>query len=74
MKEQITIHEWLDDDSLVFSETDPCNEQEEDVAQEGIDSINQMAISGTDWTTETIVRQIEKGNITPSKTIPYRQL
>ena len=64
MEGQITLFNMIDDSSLlVFSETDPNNEQEEDVSPNGIDSINQMAISGTDWTTETIVRQIEKGNI-----------
>ena len=53
----------VDDSISVFTDADINNEQEEDVAKSGIVSISQMAISGTDWTTETIVRQIEKGNI-----------
>ena len=44
----------------VFTDADVNNEQEEDVSKNGIDSISQMAISGTDWTAETIVRQIKK--------------
>lgn len=64
MNEQITINELLNeqDDSL-FTSSDIYNEQEEDVSEKGLVSIREMAISGTDWTTETIVRQIEKGNI-----------
>ena len=63
MEDQISMFEMLDDSVSVFADPDTNNEQEEDVSKDGIGSINQMAISGTDWTTETIVRQIEKGNI-----------
>lgn len=63
MEEQYSVFDMIDDSVSVFTASDINNEQEEDVSKNGIDSINQMAISGTDWTTETIVRQIEKGNI-----------
>lgn len=63
MKEQISVFDMAEDETSVFTEADVNNEQEEDVAKNGIDAINQMAISETDWTTETIVRQIERGNI-----------
>ncbi len=63
MEEQISMFDIVDDSISVFTDADINNEQEEDVSKAGIASISQMAISGTDWTTETIVRQIEKGNI-----------
>ncbi len=46
-----------------FEPVDQENEKEEDIFE--IDRINlsNMAIMGTDWTTETIVSQIQKGNI-----------
>lgn len=64
MNEQIN---WFDaygsENVELFAEDDVNNEQEEDIAESGIKSISEMAISGTDWTTETIVRQMEKKNI-----------
>ena len=64
MSEQLSVFDMYGIDfASPFVEADESNEQEEDVTQTGIDDIGEMAISGTDWTTETIVRQIEKGNI-----------
>lgn len=39
------------------------NEEEEDLATDKLKHIDEMAISGTDWTSETIVNQMDKGNI-----------
>lgn len=47
----------------LFEASEESNEQEEDIENRGINNIDKMALSGTDWTTETIVRQMEKGNI-----------
>lgn len=64
MSEQLNVFDLYNIDfAEPFAENDESNEQEEDVSKTGMDSIGEMAISGTDWTTETIVRQIEKGNI-----------
>lgn len=46
-----------------FDSSEPYNEQEEDIS--GLDKldISSMAVSGADWTADTIVNQIHKGNI-----------
>ena len=53
-----------------FDSSEPYNEQEEDIS--GLDKldISSMAVSGADWTADTIVNQIHKGNILLS---PYFQ-
>ena len=64
MCEQIIMEEVFGyNDNSPFEANDENNEQEEDVLNTGFSDIGEMAISGTDWTAETIVRQIEKGNI-----------
>lgn len=40
------------------------NENEEDIVAQGHFDLSGMAVSGTDWTTGTIVNQIQKGRIT----------
>ena len=64
MEKQIDIDEILGsitDDPFETNESN--NEDEEDLTKSKLVHVDQMAISGTDWTTETIVNQIEKGNI-----------
>ena len=53
-----------------FDNSEPYNEQEEDIDQLNKLDLSEMAITGTDWTAETIVNQINKGNILLS---PYFQ-
>ncbi len=38
-------------------------ETEEDLSRPALARVGEMALSGTDWTTETILRQLERGNI-----------
>jgi uncharacterized protein with ParB-like and HNH nuclease domain len=47
----------------LFSEYEDQKENEEDISAVWTQKINEAVISGSDWTTETILRQIEKGNI-----------
>ena len=44
-----------------FSQID--NENEEDINNIGKMSFSDLAVTGTDWTVETLVGQIKKGNI-----------
>ena len=53
-----------------FDSSEPYNEQEEDISGLNKLDLSNMAISGTDWTADTIVNQIRKGNILLS---PYFQ-
>ena len=53
-----------------FDSSEPYNEQEEDISGLNKMDLSYMAISGTDWTADTIVNQIRKGNILLS---PYFQ-
>lgn len=65
MSDQISMSDLFDDSvfSVQFSANDMDNEAEEDISDNGLISISDMTVTGTDWTTETIVRQMEKGNI-----------
>lgn len=46
-----------------FDASDPENEKEEDIINLATLDLSSMAITGTDWTAETLVSQIQKGNI-----------
>lgn len=46
-----------------FDESEPYNEKEEDITNLDKLNVSSMAITGTDWTAETLVSQIKKGNI-----------
>lgn len=46
-----------------FDDSDPENEKEEDIINLATLDLSTMAITGTDWTAETLVSQIQKGNI-----------
>ena len=67
MPEQITLSDFDDLESELFSQkfekSEADNESEEDI--KGLDqmSLSDMAITGTDWTVETVINQIKKGNI-----------
>jgi hypothetical protein len=39
------------------------SENEEDLAKPSLQRLNEAVVTGTDWTTETILRQLERGNI-----------
>lgn len=49
-------------------DTDPSDEGEEDLAPANLKAIEQTAVYSSDWTAETIVNQLQRGNIelTPS--------
>ena len=49
--------------SGIFEDTQIENETEEDIQNLDSLSFSNMAISGTDWTVETIINQMKKGNI-----------
>lgn len=65
MPDQISMSDIFDDTvfNIPFSANEADNEAEEDISDSGLISISDMTVTGTDWTTETIVRQMEKGNI-----------
>lgn len=46
-----------------FDSSEIENENEEDIVAQGHFDLSGMAVSGTDWTTGTIVNQIQKGRI-----------
>lgn len=46
-----------------FEQTQAENESEEDIRDVGHLSFSDLAVTGTDWTVETIISQIKKGNI-----------
>lgn len=46
-----------------FDDSEPDNEKEEDITNLPTLDLSSMAITGTDWTAETLVSQIQKGNI-----------
>jgi len=46
-----------------FVEDDRQKESSEDLVGLGRNEISQAVITATDWTTETIITQIDKGNI-----------
>ena len=65
--EQISL---LDNDEFTeqvftekFDSSDVDNEREEDIEELKTVDLSDMAITGTDWTTETIITQIKKNNI-----------
>ena len=67
MENQLILDSF-DADSLDFEtqnieDTQIDNESEEDIQNIGNLSLSDLAISGTDWTVETIISQINKGNI-----------
>ncbi|MDQ8190071.1 DUF262 domain-containing protein [Roseibacillus persicicus] len=47
----------------LFQEYDSQGENEDDIPDLVSDNFSNVAISGTDWTAETIITQIDKGNI-----------
>ena len=46
-----------------FEQSQVENESEEDISNVGGLSFSDLAVTGTDWTVETIINQIKKGNI-----------
>ncbi|EMS70546.1 DUF262 domain-containing protein [Ruminiclostridium cellobioparum] len=52
------VRQGYDEEFEIYGE-----ENEEDLLIENLDVFNQAVIWGTDWTTETIVSQLRKGNI-----------
>lgn len=67
MNEQLTINmfDLPDSEEYVskFEDTQIENESEEDIRDIGRLSFSDLAVTGTDWTVETIISQIKKGNI-----------
>jgi Protein of unknown function DUF262 len=46
-----------------FFNEDPASESEDDLAFSPPEAISTAVVTGTDWTAETILRQLERGNI-----------
>lgn len=46
-----------------FDNSEIDNEKEEDITNLAVMDLSSMAITGTDWTAETLISQIQKGNI-----------
>lgn len=67
MDDQINLFDTLGFTEEVFIEKfdslDVDNEREEDISGIAGMDLSQMAITSTDWTTETIISQLKKGNI-----------
>lgn len=67
MNEQMIIDVFetstLEDDSVNEVKFQSDNEIEEDIHEIGKLSFSDLAVTGTDWTVETIINQIKKGNI-----------
>ena len=67
MNEQMMIDVFetstLEDDSIDEVKFQSDNEIEEDIHEVGKLSFSDLAVTGTDWTVETIINQIKKGNI-----------
>ena len=63
--EQLVMEEIVNSDLYVdsFEANQNDNETEEDIQNIETLSFNDLAITGTDWTVETLVGQIRKGNI-----------
>ncbi len=59
------------DDDYLFQE-DPSEESEEDLAPADLRAIERTAVYSSDWTAETIVGQIRRGNIELSPTFQRR--
>src|SRR5687767_4985746 len=52
-----------DDEELEFKEVSNSSEDESDVGPVAKLDIASVSLSGTDWTTETVLMQLKKGNI-----------
>jgi hypothetical protein len=67
MNEQLAINmfDMPEDQEYIntFEFTQTENESEEDIQNIGHLSFSDLAVTGTDWTVETIINQIRKGNI-----------
>jgi hypothetical protein len=53
----------LDDSELCPQAEDRQTEGEDDLDATGLQRLGEAVVSGSDWTTETILRQLERGNI-----------
>lgn len=51
------------DKLAIFDDVDENQETEEDLNEESLKSISEVVVTATDWTTETILKQLERGNI-----------
>src|SRR5690348_9039922 len=50
-------------DEIVFGIPNEGSETEEDVGRVDPSLVNKAVVTGTDWTADTILKQLEKGNI-----------
>jgi Protein of unknown function DUF262 len=62
-KKQPQQVELLDDSELSPQAVDRQTEGEDDLDATGLQRLSEAVVSGSDWTTETILRQLERGNI-----------
>ena len=58
-----SVEEMQDEPSQNTELLDLQNEGEDDLDPAGLRQLNATVVSGSDWTTETILRQLERGNI-----------
>lgn len=65
MNEQLNMFETMETEEFIgsFEQTQIENESEEDIRNVSKLSFSDLAVTGTDWTVETIIGQIKKGNI-----------
>jgi hypothetical protein len=52
-----------EDSETIPEQLETQTEDEEDLDQAGLQRLGEAVVSGSDWTTETILRQLERGNI-----------
>ncbi len=54
---------WQDSVSLALDVARPDSEGEDDLVQPDLKKLNEAAVAASDWTTETVVHQLDRGNI-----------
>ncbi len=57
------MSEEIDEQGSLLSGLDPASESEDDLEASSPDALSTAVVTGTDWTAETILRQLERGNI-----------
>jgi uncharacterized protein DUF262 len=54
---------WQDSPNLVLELGRPDAEDEDDLKRADLQRLNEAVVAATDWTAETIIRQLDRGNI-----------
>jgi hypothetical protein len=63
IREELLVGETEDLVDAILAETDEAEESEEDLGKVDPSLVNKAVVTGTDWTADTILGQLKKGNI-----------